>query len=80
MSDDICVNIFAGVNGLLTSLGNSIFQNSGNSTPQQNWQGLFIGLMVLIGVVLTVMQAQQRSKVSEGQKPSGFRVDRLDRN
>ena len=79
MSDDICVNIFAGVNGLLTSLGNSIFQNSGPS-QQSNWQSLFLGLLVLLGVIMTVMQAQQRSKINEGQKPSGFSVNRLERN
>ena len=80
MSDDICVNIFSGVNRLFTNVGNSIFQPNGGQGSQNGLQMIFLGLLLLLAMVMAVMHSQQRSKESAQGKPTALNVDRLDRN
>ena len=76
MSDDICVNIFSGINGLFASLGNSVFQNNASGS-QNSLQNLFIALFLMAAIVLAVMQQNQRQKVNESRKANPD-VDRSD--
>ena len=79
MSDDICVNIFSGINGLFSALGNAIYQNNDTSNPQNALQNLFLALFLMAAIVLAVIQQNQRHKLNQDQKIQ-LDSDRLNRN
>ena len=70
MSDDICVNIFSGLNRLISSMANSVFQPSDSQIDQNNWQSVFIGIFMLMALVMSLIQIQQRKVIQQNHKPS----------
>ena len=80
MADDMCVNIFAGINRLISSLRNSVFQSSGTQTQGSSYQLIFVGLLVSLVVVTLMMQAQHCMSVIDGQKPFTLNIEQEKRD
>lgn len=79
MSDEICVNIFYGIGRLMGSMANGVHQPTNEQTGVTSSQSAFLGILLMLAIIMSMLQVQQRKAVEVTQKPGIGLLDRDNR-